>query len=193
MTPCFSRSVRSRRSTSTTSGRPVSADRLACAHRPAAPRDLLLRQPDPHVGGHGDVHHLRIGQVELAHQLDVLVDRLDLQARIECLLLADGGDRLALVVVSREHHGLVGQPQQLVEDRVVLRARIAVLEVGAAGAADQQGIAGEHAIAHHEAVGIVGVPGSVEHVERQSFDREPVARRRAASIPRRPCCARPSR
>ena len=65
--------------------------------------------------------------------------------------------------------------QQLVEDRIVLRARIAVLEIGAAGAADQQRVAGEHAVAHQEAVGIVGVAGRVEHVERDALDRELVA------------------
>jgi hypothetical protein len=54
-------------------------------------------------------------------------------------------------------------------------ARIAVLEVGAAGPADQQRIAGEHAVAHEEAVGIVGMTGRVQHVEAQSFDLHPVA------------------
>ena len=68
-----------------------------------------------------------------------------------------------------------GSLQQLVEDRVVLRARVAVLEIGAAGAADQQRVAGEHAVAHHEAVGVVGVAGRIEHVERQPLDRELVA------------------
>ena len=74
-----------------------------------------------------------------------------------------------------EDHGLVGQAQQLVEDRIVLRARVAVLEVGPAGAADEQRVAGEHPVAHQEAVGIVGVAGRVEHVERDALDRELVA------------------
>ena len=61
------------------------------------------------IGRHRHVHHLRIGQVEVVHQLDILLDRFDLQARIERLLLADGGDRLALVVVRREDQRLVRQ------------------------------------------------------------------------------------
>ena len=57
----------------------------------------------------------------------------------------------------------------------VLGARIAVLEIGATGAADQQRVAGEHPVAHTEAVGIVGVAGRVEHVEAQPLDLELVA------------------
>ena len=57
----------------------------------------------------------------------------------------------------------------------VLSARAAVLEIGAPGAADQQRVAGEHAVAQHEAVGIVGVAGGVEHVEAQAFDLQLVA------------------
>ena len=66
--------------------------RLAGTHGPAALRDRLLREADPHVGRHGHVHQFRIGQIEAVHQVDVLVDRLDLQARVERLLLADGRD-----------------------------------------------------------------------------------------------------
>ena len=69
-----------------------------------------------------------------------------LQARIERLLLADGADGVALVVVRRKDHRLVRQLQELAEDRLVLRARIAVLEIRAAGAADEQRVAGEHAV-----------------------------------------------
>ena len=41
----------------------------------------------------------------------------------------------------------VGELQQASEQAVVLGAGVAVLEVGAPGAADQQGVAGEHAVA----------------------------------------------
>ncbi len=169
MLPCFWRSLVSRRSTKATSGRPTSAIACAAVERPAAARDFLLRQPDLHVGRHGDVHHLRVRQFQVGHQRDIVVDRLDLQARIVALLLADGGHGVAFVVVRREHQGLVGQPQQLAEQRFILRARVAVLEIGAAGAADQQRVAGEHAVAHQEAVGIVGVAGRVEHVHARGL------------------------
>ena len=58
---------------------------------------------------------------------------------------------------------------------LVLGARVAVLEVGAAGAADEQRVAGEDAVAEVEAVGIVGVAGGVEHIEAQALDRQLVA------------------
>ena len=154
------------------------ADEVHCfvhRHGPAASGHLILRQALPHVGGHRHIHHLRVGQVEAVHQRHIVVDRFHLQARIERLLLADSGDRVALVVVRRKHQRVVRQPQQLVEDRVVLRARIAVLEIGAAGAADQQRVAGEHPVAHAEAVGIVGVAGRIEHVEREPLDLDRVA------------------
>ena len=48
--------------------------RLLDAERPAALRDGLLRHADLHVGGNGDVHHLRIGELEVVHQRDVFVD-----------------------------------------------------------------------------------------------------------------------
>jgi hypothetical protein len=56
-----------------------------------------------------------------------------------------------------------------------LLARVAVLEIGAAGAADQQRVAGKHPVRHDEAVGIVGVAGCVDHVERQPLDGELLA------------------
>ncbi|MEY9287543.1 hypothetical protein ABH979_000617 [Bradyrhizobium ottawaense] len=46
---------------------------------------------------------------------------------------------------------------------------------GAAGAADQQRVAGEDAVAHQVGIGIVGVAGRVHHVERQALDRHLVA------------------
>ena len=117
----------------------------------------------------------RIRQIEIVHQLDIFVDAAHLQPRIVTLLLADGGDRVALVVMGGEYHGLVGQFQQPVEDRIILRPRAAVLEIGAAGAADQQRVAGEDAVAHQIAVGIVGVAGRVHDVEAQSLDHHLVA------------------
>ena len=128
-----------------------------------------------HVGRHRHVHHLRIGQFQIVHQLDIFVDRFHLEPRIEPLLLADGRDRVAFVVVGRIDHGLVGQLEQLVEQRFVLRARVAVLEIGAAGAADQERIAGEDAVGPQERIGIVGVAGRVQHVEAQALDLDAIA------------------
>jgi len=42
-------------------------ERLGRGERPPAARDLLLRQADLHVGGHGDIHHLRVRQIQVVH------------------------------------------------------------------------------------------------------------------------------
>ena len=74
-----------------------------------------------------------------------------------------------------EHHRLVGQFQKLSEDRIVLHARIAILKIRAAGAADQQRIAGEDAIFQKITVGIVSVARRIDHIERHAFDVDLVA------------------
>jgi hypothetical protein len=95
--------------------------------------------------------------------------------RVEGALFADGAHRVALIVVRRIDQCLVRQLQQAPEQRLVLRARVAVLEIGAAGAADQQRIAGEHAVGQEIAVGIVGVARGIGDVEGQAFDAAAVA------------------
>ena len=54
-------------------GPAVEGHGLGGADRPAPPRDLLLGKADAHVGRHGDIHHLGIGQIEIVHQLDILI------------------------------------------------------------------------------------------------------------------------
>ena len=54
-------------------GPPEQIDRLARLQGPAAARDLRLSQPDPHIGRNRDVHHLRVGQVEAVHQIDIVL------------------------------------------------------------------------------------------------------------------------
>jgi len=71
-----------------------------------------------------------------------------------------------------EHKRGIRQFQQPVEDRFVLLARIAILEIRAACASDQQSVAGEHAIGHDKAVRVVGVSRSVDCIEREALDRE---------------------
>ena len=174
MAPVRSRSAFSRRSISATSGRPTSPFASSAEKAQPLARHLLLMQPLMDVGGNGDVHHLRIGQVEARHQRRVFVGVANLKARIEAPLLADGADGVALIVVRGKDQRLLGEPQEALQ-ALVLGAGIAVLEVGAAGAADQQRVAGEHAVAEMEAVGIVGVAGRIEHVEAQALDAELVA------------------
>ena len=131
-------------------------------------------QPLMDVGGHRDVHHLRVRQIEAPHQRRVFVGVLRLETGVEALLLADGRDGVALIVMGGKDERLLGEPEQPLQ-ALVLRARIAVLEVGSAGAADQERVAGEDAVAQMEAVGIVGVAGGVDRVQADALDGEPVA------------------
>ena len=109
----------------------------------------------------GAVRAQRLGQVvghldvEAAHQRDELGALVLLQARVARLLGADRRRRAILVVVRRIDLHRVGQLQQLAEQAVVERVGIAGRQVGAAGAADQQRVAGEHAIVEHEARRVV--------------------------------------
>jgi hypothetical protein len=90
-------------------------------------------------------------------------------------LLADCAHRVALIVVRRVDQRLVRQLQQAPEQRLVLGARVAVLEIRASRAADEQRIAGEHAIGQEIAVGIVGVARRIGDVEAQALDADAVA------------------
>ena len=54
-------------------------------------------------------------------------------------------------------------------------ARIAVLEVGAAGPANEECVAREHPVWHDETVGIVSVAGRIDDIERKPLDCERVA------------------
>ena len=64
------------------------------------------------VGGNGDVHHLRIGQLRLSISCDIFVDRLTWRRGLKRLLLADGADRVAFVIVRGEDQRLLRQAQQ---------------------------------------------------------------------------------
>jgi hypothetical protein len=70
---------------------------------------------------------------------------------------------------------LIRQLQQPVEDGIILRPGIAILEVAAAGAADQQGVSGKDPVRQGETVGIVGVAGGIDHLQAQPLDPQPVA------------------
>jgi hypothetical protein len=55
---------------------PDDPDRFPCGRRPTESCDLLLMEADLHIGGNGDIHHLRVGELQVAHQLDIFLDRL---------------------------------------------------------------------------------------------------------------------
>ena len=98
-----------------------------------------------------------------------------MKTRVKSLLLADGRDGVAFVIVRGVDQQLVGKLEQASEQRLVLRPRIAVLQVCAAGSPDQQRVAGEHAVGHEVAVGIVGMPRRIQRLEGESFDTDLVA------------------
>ena len=100
---------------------------------------------------------------------------VDLESRVVGPLLGDGAHRPALVVVGGVDARLVGEDEELVEDRVVLGMGVAVLEVGAPGAADEEGVAGEHPVGHHEGVGVVGVARGVEGADLEAVDLQDLA------------------
>ena len=98
-----------------------------------------------------------------------------MQAGIEGFFLGDRAHRVAFVIVTRIDQGLVGQSQQLVKQRVILRLGIAALKIGPAGATDQQCIAGKDPVVAKETVGIVGVAGCVERREVDALDFDLIA------------------
>ena len=80
---------------------------------------------------------------------------------------ANRADSHAVIVMCRIDPGILRQNQQFIEQAVILSAGISVLEIGTAGAPDQQSITGKHTVREHETVRIISVPWSVEsiHVE----------------------------
>ena len=89
---------------------------------------------------------------------------------------ADGRVAAALVVVRRIDLERRVELQQLLEQAVVERLRIAGRQVGAAGAADQQRVAGEHAVLDRPGTSSRAVwPGRVQHLQPQLADDEQLA------------------
>ncbi len=130
---------------------------------------------DLEIRRYRDIHLLRVGQIEVVHDVDVFLGGTDLQARVVGPFLADRADRVALVVVGRVDQRILGQLEQLVEDRVVGGVGVAVLEIGPAGSADQQSIAGENTVGQPEAVGIVRMAGGLDDVQADALDLDLVA------------------
>ena len=66
-----------------------------------------------HVGRYRHIHHLRIGQLQIVHEVDIFGDRFDPEARVELLLLADRRDLATFVVVRRIGKRFVRQFQRM--------------------------------------------------------------------------------
>ena len=117
-------------------------------------------------------------QVEVLHVADeVALADLAAEARVEALLLGHAGHGEAAIVVRRIEQAGLGQREDARAHRAVERARVALLEVGAARAADHQAVAGEgHAlVVEHVGDAAVGVARRRAHFEGAPAERDPVA------------------
>ena len=152
-----------------------------CQRRPGGfgrRRAVLGRLATAQVGRHRDVDQFGVGQAQVVHVAGevVLVD-LAAQARVVAQLLGDAGDGQAAVVVRGVQQARRRQRQDLLTHRPVQPARAALLEVGAATAADQQRITGEGhaAVVQHTGQAAVGVAGRGPHLQITCAERHPVA------------------
>ena len=128
-----------------------------------------------HVGAQrlGQVGRHR--QVEALHHLHERGALALLQARIARDLGADGRVAAPLVVVRRVDEQRRVEREQAAEQAVVERLRVAARQVGAAGAADQQGVAGEDAVLADQAHRVGGVAGRVQHLQAQLAEDDRLA------------------
>ena len=107
-------------------------------------------------------------QAEIVHVADEIgLADLAAQPRIEAPLFGDAGHREAAVIVRRIEQAGRRQRQDLAAHRAVHCARVALLEIGAAAAPDQQAIAGErHALVvediRHTTQGMTGRRADLE-------------------------------
>lgn len=128
------------------------------------------------VGGNGRVNLLRVGQVEVVHNVDKLVHGLG-QTRIVLLLLRDRRDHSALVVVRRIDVKVVREGEDLLpHDRVKLSS-VTLLEVGPSAPANEHSIAGkdELVVVIHNRVASVRVSGGGSELQDHGSHLEHLA------------------
>jgi hypothetical protein len=90
---------------------------------------LLLRNSALKVRRHRLRNLFRVRQVQALHDLDELVAAYIGESRTSSLLLADGADPAASIVVAGVHKRVVREGEQPRGDAVVERAGVAQLEV----------------------------------------------------------------
>src|SRR3546814_6974298 len=71
----------------------------------------------------------------------------------------------------RVHERLAREAEQPTAYALVQFTRVAALEVRTAAAVDQQRVAGEHAVIHHQREVVVGVAGRMHRVYAHAADR----------------------
>src|SRR5215471_766830 len=83
------------------------------------------------VGGHRDIHLLRMGQPQVPHVAgEIAFAGLAAETRVEPALLADTGDGQPAVIVGGIEQARIGQAEDLLAHRAEHRTRITLLEVG---------------------------------------------------------------
>ena len=120
------------------------------------------------VGRHRDIELFRVRQVQIVHVAgEIGFAGLAAEARVEMPLLADAGRGQPAIIMRRIEQTIVGQGEDLLMHRAVHRARIALLEIGPAAAADQQAIAGEgHApVVEHIGQAAAGMARRLAHLQ----------------------------
>jgi hypothetical protein len=124
-----------------------------------------------------------VRQSEVRHVADeIAFADVAAETRVVAAFLGDARDGQAAIIVRRVEQAFRGEGQDLATDRPIHRTRIALLEVGAPTAADQQAIAGERDafIVEHEGHAALRVPGRSAGFEVATTEREVIAVRKIA-------------
>jgi hypothetical protein len=109
---------------------------------------LVLGPAAAQIGRHRDIDQFRVSKPHVLHIAGEITDGdVAPEARVEAALLGDAGCRKATVIVRRVEQAVIRKAEDPVMDRAIHRRRVALLEIGAAAAADQQAITGKgHAV-----------------------------------------------
>src|SRR5439155_22045555 len=109
---------------------------------------FILRLAATQISRHGNSNLLGVRKVQVFHEADkVALIGMAADARIVRTLLADRRHGATTVVVAGKNQAVVRQSEDLLGDRAVERAGVALLEIAAASAPNQQTVAGErHAV-----------------------------------------------
>ena len=150
-------------------------DRIPATQGKSHAFEIILAQTDIEIGWNRHIHHFRVRQVQVFHDLHISGFRRHLKPGVVVAFLGDRADHITLIIMGRIHQSFVRQLEQLVENGIVLSGRAAVLKIRSASSADKQCIAGKHPVTHQETVGIICVSRRVHHIESQSFDVDPIA------------------
>jgi len=118
------------------------------------------------VAGHRKINELRIVEIQAIHQHDEIFQRaVTAQSRVACLFLADCADTALLVIVCWIHQGVVVMGEQLTAYRMIERAWVATLKIGASAGVDQQRVARIQSTRMVVGEMIVGVAGGMDRAQ----------------------------